>query len=124
MGAHRNDKITEPVVVREREEGSVTVVQLNGRLTVGEGSDTLNTRLEQLLNAGRIRLVLDCSKATAIDSQGISALVRGLISARKRGGNLKLLKPVKRVREVLTITRLLEVIESFDDEQAAIHSFS
>ncbi len=124
MAISPSGKVPETVIAQEREAGGVTVLELNGRLTVGEGSEILDARLQQLLQAGRIRLVLDFSKATTIDSQGISALVRSVISSRKRGGNVKLVNPGRRVKEVLTITRLLDVIESYDSEEAALRSFS
>lgn len=111
------------VVVKERESGPVTVLELDGRLTVGGGSEALDQKLQALIAAGRLKLLLDCRKVSALDSQGISALVRGLISAGKRGGKLKLLKVSPRVRQVLSITRLDTAIESLDDEAEALRSF-
>ncbi len=112
-----------PMVVMERQANSVTVLELSGQLTIGGGSDILNEKLQKLIAAGRPNLLLDCSQVSRIDSQGISTLVRALISATKRGGKLKLLKPSPKVRQVLDITRLQTVIESFDDEAKAFASF-
>ena len=113
-----------PLTIKERQAGTVTILELSGRLYVGEASDTLDDKLQALLNAGRVALLLDCSQVTGIDSQGIKSLVRGVISAQKRSGSLKLLKLTGRVWEVLNLTRLLTVIESFEDEEAALRSFS
>jgi len=111
-------------VVKECRAGPVTILELNGRLHVGAAAEELDERLQKLITVGRTALLLDCGQVSAIDSQGIKALVRGVISAQKRGGKLKLLKLTPRVREVLNITRLLTVIESFDDEETALRSFS
>lgn len=110
-------------LVKQRHVGSVTVLELSGRMTIAAGSERLNEKLQALIADGHLHLLLDCSQVSGIDSQGISALVRGVISVRKRGGNLKLMKLSSRVRQVLEITRLISVIESFDDEAAALGSF-
>ncbi|MGD0694226.1 MAG: STAS domain-containing protein [Terriglobia bacterium] len=111
-------------IVKERQAGSVTILELSGRLHIGAVVEELDQKLQRLVAEGRTALLLDCSQVAGIDSQGIKTLVRGVISAQRRGGKLKLLKLTPRVREVLSITRLLTVIESFDDEQAALSSFS
>ena len=113
-----------PIIFKERQAGPVTILELSGRLFMGEASDELDLKLQGLMSEGRVNLLLDCSRVTGIDSQGIKSLVRGVISAQKRGGKLKLLKLSHRVKEVLQITRLLTVIEFFDDEGVALQSFS
>jgi anti-sigma B factor antagonist len=109
--------------IKERHVGEVTILELKGRIALGIGSQALNDKLQTLIGQGRIKLLLHCSEVTALDSQGISSLVRGVISTRKRGGQLKLLKPSSRAHHVLDTTRLLTVIESFDDEAEALGSF-
>ena len=111
------------MTIKERQVGPVTVVELSGQLALGEGSKALNERLASLIAEGHVNLLLDCNHVDALDSQGISALVRGFISTGKRGGKLRLLKMSTRVRNVLQVTRLLTVIEAFDDESAALASF-
>ena len=111
------------VEVRERRVGDITLVEVSGRMTLLEATDIFNRKLENLISAGQIRLIVDCSQIASIDSQGISALVRGVISSRRRGGNLKLLKMSARVRQVMEAARLLTVIEAFEDEAAALASF-
>ena len=113
-----------PLTITEREVGAIKVVSLKGRIVLGEGSQTLNNLLQGLIGEGHIHLLLDCSETEAIDSQGISALVRGVISASQRGGRVKMLRPSSRVRTLLEITHLNKVIEVFDDEVAALASFT
>jgi len=111
------------MTIKERQVGPVRVVELSGQLALGEGSKALSEKLESLLAEGVVNLLLECSQVYTLDSQGISALVRGFTSTGKRGGKLKLLKISTRVRNVLQITRLLTVIEVFDDEATAVASF-
>lgn len=108
----------------ERQVGSVTILAISGRLFIGEASEELDAKLQSLLAEGKVNLLLDCSDVTAIDSQGIKSLVRGVISAQKRGGQLKLVRISHRLREILIITHLLTVIEAFDGEEAALARFS
>lgn len=110
--------------LNERKAGAVTVLELTGRLTLGEGSDPLDEKLQRLIAAGCRAVLLDCRRVSAIDSRGIKALVRALTSMQRSGGQLKLLQPGTRVREVLEMTRLHTVIETFDDEPQALESFS
>jgi len=111
------------IVANERQMGGVVILDLSGRVYLGESCEELDEKLQGLFTAGKVNLILDCSAVSGIDSQGIKVLVRGVISAHSRGGKLSLLKITPRVREVLTITRLITVIESFDDEQSALASF-
>lgn len=113
-----------PNGIAERTVGAITVLEISGRLTVGTLSSELDEKLQGLVTAGQMALLLDCSQVTAIDTQGIHALIRAYASVQKRGGKLKLLKPSARVRNVLTVTRLLTVLEAFDDEETAVRSFA
>lgn len=110
--------------INERRLGSAVILEINGRLVMGEGSDQLDKEVQQRIQAGAQALVLDCAKVPAIDSQGIKSLVRGAISLQKRDGKLVLLRLTPRVREVLEMTRLLTVLEAYDDEEAAVRSVS
>ena len=109
--------------LKERQAGPVTVVNVIGRLTMGAGSEALDEKLTSLVAAGRVSLLLDCSRVDAVDSQGLKSILRGIALAREKGGHLKLLKPSPRLREVLKVTRLTTVTENFDDEDAALRSF-
>ncbi len=112
------------VEVKERRIGSVTVLELSGRLALGPLCDALDQKLQGLIAVGRPALLVDLSQVSGIDSVGIKTLVRGVMSAEKRGGKLKLLKISPRVREVLNNVHLLGVIECFDDDEAAVKSFA
>ena len=111
------------IIAKERQAGGVLILELAGRLFLGESSDELDEKVQSLFTEGKVNLVLDLSGVTSIDSQGIKVLVRAVISAHTRGGKVALLKISNRVKEVLTITHLITVIESYDDEQAALASF-
>jgi len=109
--------------VKERRSGPVVVLELAGRLTMGDATDKLDAALRQLIDGGERALLLDCAGVPSLDSQGIKSIVWGVTSVEKRGGKLKLLRVTPRVREVLDMTRLLTVIETFDDEAGAVASF-
>jgi len=110
-------------VSKERNVGSVTILECFGRQTAGEAKQALNDRVQALLREGRILLLVDLSQVSNIYSEDISAFVRAFVSTGTRGGKLKLLKLSPRVRQVLDATRLFNVLEAFDEESAAIASF-
>ena len=112
------------MAIRERQAGSVTVLELSGRVTMGPVIQEIDEKLQSLIADGHLALLVDCGQVDKIDSQGNQALVRGFISVRKRGGKLKLLNLPPRIREVLQITRLLPIIESFENEDLALRSFT
>ena len=113
-----------PSNIKSRTAGTVTILEPAGRLVVGETAQGLDQSLQHFISAGHTAVLLDCSKVDYMDSQGISALVRNVVSMRNRGGALKLLNVSGRVFEVLNVTRLLSVIESYDDEETALRSFN
>lgn len=109
--------------ISERRVDEVVVLELSGRLTLGPGCDALDKRLEELLRAGSRAILLHCASLRVIDSQGIKALVRGATRQQEQGGRLKLCALTARVHEVLQITRLLQVFETFPSEAEALASF-
>lgn len=111
------------LAIRERRINGVTILDLEGEITIGPWSEAFNKKLEELLQQGQDRLLLNLARVTKIDSSGISALVRTYVTLRKRQGTLKLLNPTGYVREVLEITNLLDRIEFYEEEKAAINSF-
>ncbi len=110
-----------PTIINERKVGPITLLELGERLTI-EGVGELREKVERLVADSHTALLLDCSQVTAIDSQGLGALVRTWVSLKHRGGKLKLIHSV-RVREVFEITGLQKVIECFDDVGSALRSF-
>jgi anti-sigma B factor antagonist len=106
-----------------RDAGSVTVVDLGGRITLGDGSALLRKTLRDLLEEKRTRIVLNLADVDYIDSSGIGELVCGYTSVKNRGGELKLLHLTKKVHDLLQITKLYTVFEVHSDEQSAVRSF-
>ena len=108
----------------EKDVKGVTVVELSGRVTLGDESNQLRTKLKELLSQGKTRLVLDLAEVTYIDSAGLGTLVAGYTSAQNQGANLKLANLTKRFREQLNITKLVTVFDVYDTVEAAAQSFA
>jgi anti-sigma B factor antagonist len=106
-----------------RDAGKITVVDLSGRITLGEGSALLRTTIRGLLDDQRRMIVLNLADVDYIDSSGIGELVSGFTAVKGRNGDLKLLHLTKKVRDLLQITKLYTVFDVFSDESAALHSF-
>ena len=110
--------------VVEKEENGVAVLQLIGRVTLGDESNQLRTKLKDLLSQGKTQLVLDLAEVTYIDSAGLGALVAGYTSAQNQGANLKLANLTKRFHEQLSITKLVTVFDVYESVQEAVKSFA
>jgi anti-sigma B factor antagonist len=107
-----------------RECGDVSILDLRGRSTVGDGeSELLSTHLRDLTANGKRKLLLNLVNLTQVDSSGASVIVETYVSLKRQGGELKLLAPCCRVLEVLRVFRLLDALPSFDDETQALASF-
>ncbi len=107
-----------------RQVDSVTVVDLSGRITLGEGSTVLRETVRELLNRGQKKILLNLGDVTYIDSSGIGELVSGFTTVTNGGGQLKLLNLTKKVHDLLQITKLYTVFEVHNDEASAIRSFA
>lgn len=107
-----------------RQVGDVNVIDVAGRITLGEGASTLRESLRDLVIKSNKRILLNLGDVSYIDSSGIGELVSGFTSVANQGGTLKLLGLTKRVKDLLQITKLYTVFEVFDDEAAAVRSFS
>jgi len=112
------------VKLTTRQVGDVTVIDANGRITLGEGSSTFRDTIKDLTARGNKKLLLNLGDVSYIDSSGIGEMVSGFTSVTNQGGELKLLHLNKRVKDLLQITKLYTVFEVFDDEAAAVRSFS
>jgi len=106
-----------------REAGNVTVIDVSGRITLGEGSATLRQMIRDLLGKGQKRIVINLGDVSYIDSSGIGELVSGYTTVKGQGGELKLLNLTKKVHDLLQITKLYTVFDVHNDEQSAIRSF-
>ena len=106
-----------------RQIDGVTVVDLSGRITLGEGSIILKDTVRDLLSKGNKKLLLNLGDVNYIDSSGIGELVAAFTTVRNQGGELKLLNLTKKVHDLLQITKLYTVFDVKDDEATAIKSF-
>lgn len=112
------------VKMATRQVGDVTVIDAAGRITLGEGASAFRDTIRDLSAKGDKKLLLNLSEVSYIDSSGIGEMVSGFTSVTNHGGQLKLLGLSKRVKDLLQITKLYTVFEVFDDEAAAVRSFS
>jgi anti-sigma B factor antagonist len=110
--------------ISPRQVGDVTVLDVSGRITLGEGSSNLREGIRELVAKGNKKILLNLGEVSYIDSSGIGELVSGFTSVTNHGGQLKLINLTKRVRDLLQITKLYTVFEAFDDEAAAVRSFA
>ena len=109
--------------IETRKDGDIVVVEPRGRATLGENSELLDRELQRLSAEGWKKMLVDLSGLVQIDSSGISALVRQCTGLARKGGSLRLVVPAGRVRDALSVTRLLEAIPTFDTLGAALGSF-
>lgn len=112
------------VKLTTRQVGDVTVIDASGRITLGEGSSTFRDAIREMTAKGNKKLLLNLADVSYIDSSGIGEMVSGFTSVTNQGGQLKLLNLTKRVKDLLQITKLYTVFEVFEDEAAAVRSFS
>ena len=104
--------------------GGVTIVDLSGRIVLGEGSAGLRDVVHNLIKDGNKKILLNLHDIDYVDSSGLGELVNAFTSMRSQGGELKLLNLTKRVRSLLQITKLLTVFDIADDEATSVKSFS
>jgi anti-sigma B factor antagonist len=109
--------------INERQIGDVVILDLSGRITIGEGSVQLRDVVSNLLTAGRNRIILNLGAVTYVDSSGIGELVSRYTTTKNQGGQLKLLQLPKKIKDLLMITKLLTVFEIYEDEETALASF-
>ena len=106
-----------------RQVEGVAVVDMSGRITLGEGSVVLRDSIRDLIGKGQKKILLNLGDVTYIDSSGIGELVSAFTAVRREGGELKLLNLTKKVHDLLQITKLYTVFDIKDDEAAAIKAF-
>ena len=111
------------IKANNRQVNGVTVVDMSGRITLGEGSVILRETVKDLLAKGHKKILLNLGDVSYIDSSGIGELVSAYTSVRNQGGELKLLKLTKKVHDLLQITKLYTVFDIKDDEASAVQAF-
>jgi anti-sigma B factor antagonist len=111
------------MTITTREVSHVTIVDLNGRITLGDETGKLRDTIHQLIAAGKKKIVLNLAHVDYIDSSGVGELVSSFTTVRNNGGELKLLSLTKKVQDVLHVTKLYTVFDVKDDEFTAVKSF-
>lgn len=109
--------------ISERQAGDVTILDMSGKVTIGEGSVALRNTIRRILGEGKKNILLNLGDIGYIDSSGIGELVSSFTTVNKEGGTLKLLNLTQKVQDLLAITKLLTVFDTFDDEGDALDSF-
>ena len=112
------------VKLNTRQVGDVSVVDVAGRITLGEGSSALRDLLREMVGKGDKKILLNLGEVSYIDSSGIGELVSGFTTVTNSGGQLKLLDLNKRVKDLLQITKLYTVFDVHEDEAGAVRSFA
>ena len=110
--------------IEERNVGDVVVLDLKGKITLGEGDELLKDKVNSLVNQGHRKIMLNLADVPYVDSAGLGEIVRTYTTVSRQGGSLKLLNLTKRITDLLAITKLLTVFETFDTESEAVRSFS
>ena len=110
--------------IEQRAVGDVVVLDLKGRVTLGEGDELLKDKVNSLLNQSQKKIVLNLAEVPYIDSAGLGEIVRTYTTISRQNGSLKLLNLTKRITDLLSITKLLTVFETFESENDAVRSFS
>jgi anti-sigma B factor antagonist len=109
--------------INERTVGDVVVLDLHGKILIGEGDDALREAVNRLADSGKTKILLNLADVPYVDSAGLGEIVRCYTTVSKKGGKLKLLNLTAKIRDLLAITKLLTVFETYDSEADAIKSF-
>ncbi len=110
--------------IDERPVGEVTILDLKGKITLNEGDEVLKDKINSLIMQGKKKILLNLAEVPYIDSAGLGEIVRTYTTVSRQGGQLKLVNLTKRITDLLMITKLLTVFETFEAEQDAIKSYS
>jgi len=110
--------------VEERIVNDVTILDLKGKITLGEGDEALKDKINSLILQNRKQILLNLADVPYIDSAGLGEIVRTYTTVSRQGGQLKLVNLTKRITDLLSITKLLTVFETFDTEPEALQSYS
>lgn len=109
--------------MKERQAGDVTVLDMDGKITIGDGSVALRSAVKRLLEEGKKKVLLNLAGVGYIDSSGIGELVSSYTSINNASGQLKLLNLTQKLQDLLTITKLLTVFDVYDSEAEALNSY-
>jgi anti-sigma B factor antagonist len=107
-----------------RKSANVLIIDVEGKIVLGDGDVEIKRTVDQFLSRGTKNFILNLAHVPYLDSAGLGEIIRCYTSLRKNGGNFKLLSPSQRIIDLLTITKLLDVFDTFDNEAAAVASYS
>lgn len=110
--------------ISERQAGDVTILDLDGKVTIGEGSVALRNAIRRLIGEGKKKILLNLASVGYVDSSGIGELVSSFTTVNKEGGQLKLLNLTQKIQDLLAITKLLTVFDVFENEGEALGSYN
>src|SRR5215813_8999637 len=110
--------------IEQRSSGDVMILDLKGKITLGEGDELLKDKVNSIVSQNHRKIILNLADVPYLDSAGLGEVVRAYTTVSRQGGNLKLLNLTKRITDLLAITKLLTVFETFDSENDAVRSFS
>ncbi len=106
-----------------RKKNDVVIVDLKGKILIGEGIDILRKEINDLLEAKESKILLNFENVPYLDSTGLGEVVRSYTSVKKEGGSIKIINLTQKVEDLLSVTKLITVFETFEDEDKAIASF-
>lgn len=112
------------VILTTRAKGDVIIVDASGKLTLGEGTSALRTKIRELVDAGSRKIILNLADVSYMDSSGLGELIGAHTTITRAEGKMQLLNLAKRVHDLLKLTKLYTVFEVFEDEAAAVDSFT
>jgi anti-sigma B factor antagonist len=112
------------MTITERKSGDVTILDVEGKILLGEGDVQLKRKIDELIERNETKLLVNLANVPYMDSGGLGEIVRSYTTVKRAGGELKLLNATKRISDLLTITKLITVFEIHDDEPAAVKSFA
>jgi len=110
--------------IKERTIDAVVILDISGKILIGDGEVQLKRKLTQLLEQGHRQMIINLGEVPYMDSSGLGAIVRCFTAVRRAGGELKLINLTQRLLDLLTITKLTTVFETYDTEEEALQSFA
>ena len=109
--------------IKERQAGDVTILDMDGKITIGDGNVALRSAIRRLIEEGKKKILLNLGGVGYVDSSGIGELVSSYTTIQREGGQLKLLNLTQKIHDLLGITKLLTVFDTYDQESDALNSF-
>ena len=107
----------------ERQVEDVVILDLHGKILIGEGDDALREAVTNLADSGKAKILLNLAEVPYVDSAGLGEIVRTYTTVSRKGGKLKLLNLTKKIEDLLSITKLLTVFETYESEDEAVNSY-